>query len=153
MDVKNIFLHGDLHEVYMSPPPRFVVKNRKENCLLKKSLYGLKRCRRAWFDRFSSVIIKFGFQRCNVDHTMFVTHRGMRVAIHVVYVDDIVVMGQDGDEINRLKAYMKSKVKIKDLGNLRYFLHVEVGKSKHSICISKSQNISIPWFSLKQQEN
>lgn len=67
MDVKNAFLNGDLHEkVYMTPHPS--VQHRPgEICRLCKSLYGLKKAPRAWFEKFSTVISSLGFHQSNHD--------------------------------------------------------------------------------------
>lgn len=63
MDVKNAFLHGDLCEtVYVRQPAGFVDKANSDHvCLLHKSLYGLKQSLRAWFDKFSTYLLEFGF--------------------------------------------------------------------------------------------
>ena len=63
LDIKNAFLHGDLQEeLYMDQPSGYVVSgNDNLVCWLKKALYGLKQSPRAWVDKFSSVLIKYGF--------------------------------------------------------------------------------------------
>jgi Reverse transcriptase (RNA-dependent DNA polymerase) len=74
LDVKNAFLHDDLKkEVYMEIPPVFENEQLKEKvCRLKQSLYGLKQSPRAWFDRFSMVMKKLGYQQSNAYHIMFI---------------------------------------------------------------------------------
>jgi hypothetical protein len=76
LDVKNAFLHGDLHEeVYMEVPPGLASFGTKGKvCRLKKSLYGLKQSPRAWFDRFRRAICDIGYAQCNCDHTVFYKH-------------------------------------------------------------------------------
>lgn len=69
--------------------------------------------------------------------TMFVNRKVLSIVILVIYVDDIVVTGNDGDEIVNLKAYMQSEFEVKDLGALRYFLGIEVARSKQGIAISQ----------------
>jgi Reverse transcriptase (RNA-dependent DNA polymerase) len=73
LDVKNIFLHGNLmEEVYMEIPPGFgTAQTVGKVCKLKKSLYGLKQSPRPWFDRFKNVIISLDYQQINADHTIF----------------------------------------------------------------------------------
>jgi hypothetical protein len=73
MDVKTMFLHGDLEEeIYMKKPEGFVVKGKKELvCKLKKSLYGLKQSPRMWYQKFDTYILGLGFVRSRVDHYVY----------------------------------------------------------------------------------
>ena len=73
LDIKNVFLHGDLvEEVYMEQPPKFVAQGEIGRvCRLHKSLYGLKHSPRAWFGKFSEVIENFGLQKSKSDHSIF----------------------------------------------------------------------------------
>jgi len=83
MDVKNAFLHGDLHEeVYMHIPPGFETSQTNGKVLrLCRSLYGLKQSPRAWFDRFRQSMLKRGYIQSNADHTLFFKHAVGKVAI------------------------------------------------------------------------
>ena len=91
LDVKNIFLHGDLQEeVYIEIPPGFSNEQTLGKvCKLKKSLYGLKQSPCAWFDRFRRAVCDMGYSQCNGDHTVFYRHQGSHIAILAVYVDNI----------------------------------------------------------------
>jgi hypothetical protein len=109
MDVKAAFLHGDLEEeIYMEQPEVFQVKG-KENfvCRLKKSLYGLKQAPRQWYKKFESFMSKHGFMKTTSDHCVFVKNflEG-DFLILLLYVDDILIVGQDMSEIDRLKNEM-----------------------------------------------
>lgn len=142
LDVKNTFLNGDLHEeVYMDPPPGY---RQKENlvCKLKKSLYGLKQSPREWFERFTQTVKKQGFQQSQADHTLFYKHsdRGKRTIL-IVYVDDIIVTGHDYSELEQLKGYLAGEFELKDLGNLKYFLGMEVARSNAGIVVSQKKYI------------
>jgi len=104
-DVKNAFLNGDLEEeVYMDLPPgvKYSSSCRTEVCKLKKSLYGLKQSPRAWFGRFSSTMKAFGYKQSNSDHTLFIKHKEGKVTTLIVYVDDMVVTGDDSCAIKAL---------------------------------------------------
>ncbi|KAA0033375.1 protein TIC 100 [Cucumis melo var. makuwa] len=112
LDVKNAFLNGDLvEEVYLSPPPGF----------------------EAQFGQQSQ-----GYSQGHSDHTLFtkVSKTG-KIAILIVYVDDIVLTGDDQTEISQLKQRMGDEFEIKDLGNLKYFLGIEVARSKEGISMSQ----------------
>ena len=142
-DVKNAFLHGDLsNEVYMEAPPGFSHGFGKgEGCRLKKALYGLKQSPRAWFERFTMAMKKFGYKQSNADHTLFLKRRGMRVTCLIIYVDDMIITGDDKKEIEQLKSKLFKEFEMKDLGSLKYFLGIEVLRSKRGIFISQRKYI------------
>ncbi|XP_073105203.1 uncharacterized protein [Elaeis guineensis] len=111
LDVKNAFLHGELQEeVYMDIPPEFATAQTVDKvCQLRRSLYGLKQSSRAWFNRFQRAIIQMGYKQSNADHTLFFRHNKDKIAVLIVYVDDIVVTGDDFEEIAHLKAQLSQK--------------------------------------------
>nr|ABA93730.1 retrotransposon protein, putative, unclassified [Oryza sativa Japonica Group] len=143
LDVKNAFLHGDLHEeVYMEIPPGFGNSQTVGKvCKLKKSLYGLKQSPRAWFDRFRHAVCDMGYSQCNGDHTVFYKHRGTNITILAVYVDDIVITGDDVEEIRCLKERLGKAFEVKDLGPLRYFLGIEIARSSKGIVLSQRKYV------------
>lgn len=100
-DVKNAFVNEDLEEeVYMELPPRVKTSCSRETevCKLKKVSYGLKQSPQAWFKRFSSTMKEFGYKQSNSDHTLFIKHKGGKVTTLIIYVDDIVLLGDDLEE-------------------------------------------------------
>lgn len=138
LDIKNAFLHGDLEEeIYMEQPPGFIAQGESGLvCKLQKSLYGLKQSPRAWFGRFSNVIQQFGLVRCEADHSVFFRCSSSKTFIYlVVYVDDIVITGDDQEGIQALKQHLFQHFQTKDLGSLHYFLGIEVAQSKSGIAI------------------
>ncbi|RVW52205.1 Retrovirus-related Pol polyprotein from transposon TNT 1-94 [Vitis vinifera] len=141
---KNAFLNGDLEEeVYMEIPPGFEESMAKNQvCKLQKSLYGLKQSPRAWFDRFTKAVLKLGYKQGQADHTLFVkkSHAG-KLAILIVYVDDIILSGNDMGELQNLKKYLSEEFEVKDLGNLKYFLGMEVARSRKGIVVSQRKYI------------
>uniref|UniRef100_A0A2N9HEH7 Integrase catalytic domain-containing protein n=1 Tax=Fagus sylvatica TaxID=28930 RepID=A0A2N9HEH7_FAGSY len=143
-DVKNAFLHGDLEEeVYMDFPPGFSTSSESGKvCRLRKSLYGLKQSPRAWFGRFTHSMRKYGYHQSQSDHTLFLKHSNEgKVTALIVYVDDIVVTGNDIMEMGKLKTYLAKEFEIKDLGTLRYFLGIEVARSKEGIFVSQRKYV------------
>jgi hypothetical protein len=138
-DVKNAFLHGDLKEdVYMDPPPGISeYEGSTQVCKLRKALYGLKQSPRAWFGRFTQVMKKFGYTQSNSDHTLFIKHKMGKLTALIIYVDDMVVTGDDAEEIHCLQHHLASEFEMKNLGDLKYFLKIEVARSKHGIFISQ----------------
>jgi Reverse transcriptase (RNA-dependent DNA polymerase) len=128
--------------VYMEIPPGFQNEQLKGKvCRLKRSLYGLKQSPRDWFDWFSMAMKKLGYQQSNADHTMFIQRKGEKICILVVYVDDIVLTGNDSVEMKRLKASLAKEFEMKDLGELRYFLGIEVARSKKGVVLSQQKYV------------
>ncbi|CAL8157474.1 unnamed protein product [Prunus armeniaca] len=142
-DVKNVFLHGDLNEeIYMDLPHGIpVTSNEGVVCKLRKSLYGLKQSPIAWFGRFATSMKKFGYVQSNSDHTLFLKrHKGKLTAL-IIYVDDMIVVGNDQAEMQNLQKYLASEFEMKSLGDLKYFLGIEVARSKHGIFLSQRKYI------------
>ncbi|RVW36659.1 Retrovirus-related Pol polyprotein from transposon RE1 [Vitis vinifera] len=143
LDIKNAFLHGDLEEeVYLEQPPGFVAQGEyRKVCRLKKALYGLKQSPRAWFGKFSKEIQAFGMNKSEKDHSVFYKKSVAGIILLVVYVDDIVIIGNDYAGISDLKTFMHSKFHTKDLGELKYFLGIEVSRSKKGMFLSQRKYV------------
>ncbi|CAL9011071.1 unnamed protein product [Prunus brigantina] len=115
-DVKNAFLHGELtKEVYMDIPPGYNTTQTGTVCKSRKALYGLKQSPRAWFGRFTMAMKNNGFKQCNSDHTMFLKHWKGKVTTLIIYVDDMIITGNDKQEISQLQDYLATEFEMKDL--------------------------------------
>nr|KYP76764.1 Copia protein [Cajanus cajan] len=134
MDVHNAFLHGDLEEeVYMKLPPGFRSQASGKVCRLRKSLYGLKQAPRCWFAKLDGALKRYGFAQSSSDHLLFTLQRE-RVQLYVlVYVDDLVISGNDNAAIKVFKLYLNACFHMKDLGMLKYFLGIEVARNSTGI--------------------
>jgi hypothetical protein len=142
LDVNNAFLHGDLHEdVFMQLPPGFRRKGEQLVCKLQKSLYGLKQASRNWYSKFSEVLINFGFKHSTADPSLFCLHRESGAVFLLLYVDDIVLTGSDPQLISLVKVLLQKHFKIKDLGKLKYFLGIEVARSKQGLFLTQRQYV------------
>ncbi|KAL2938574.1 Glucose-6-phosphate 1-dehydrogenase chloroplastic [Bienertia sinuspersici] len=134
MDVNNAFLHGDLdEEVYMKLPPGFTSNKPGTVCRLKKSLYGLKQAPRCWFAKLAASLKKYGFHQSYSDYSLFTLHQGTVQLNVLVYVDDLIISGNDTSAITTFKAYLGECFHMKDLGFLKYFLGIEVARSSDGI--------------------
>ena len=139
-DVKNAFLHGELtEEIYMDLPPGCMVTEKEKGkvCRLRKSLYGLKQSPRAWFGRFTKSMRAVGYCQSNSDHTLFFKRNQDKITALIVYVDDMVLTGNDLEEMKLLQEYLSKEFEMKDLGSLKYFLGIEVSRSKNGIFLSQ----------------
>nr|CAN71693.1 hypothetical protein VITISV_012128 [Vitis vinifera] len=143
-DVKNAFLHGDLdEEIYMNIPPGFERNTGNKVCKLKKAFYGLKQSPRAWLGRFAKVTKESGYKQSLGDHTLFIKHSvAGGVIVLLVYVDDIIVIGNDKREKHEVKQRLATKFEIKELGKLKYFLSIEMAYSTQGIFISQQKYVT-----------
>ncbi|KAK9911087.1 hypothetical protein M0R45_035010 [Rubus argutus] len=143
MDVKNAFLHGDLEEeVYMKLPPGHP-QSQDPNmvCKLHKAIYGLKQSPRAWYAKLSSVLEEVGFHRSNADSSLFVRIGSTSKLVVLIYVDDLIVTGDNVEEINILKQSLQRKFAIKDLGPLKYFLGIEMATSHKGLFLNQRKYV------------
>lgn len=134
LDVNNAFLHGDLEEeVYMQLPEGYGNQGDQRVCRLKKSLYGLKQASRNWFENFASALKSFGFQQSLSDYSLFTYRSGNNFLAVLVYVDDLIVAGNNSSLCQRLKEFLHTQFHVKDLGKLKYFLGIEVARHSSGI--------------------
>ncbi|KAJ4797516.1 Retroelement pol polyprotein-like [Rhynchospora pubera] len=138
MDVHNAFLHGDLHEeVYMRLPPGFASNNPGKVCRLQKSLYGLRQAPRMWFSKLTEALCEYGFSQSRADYSLFVQNKGTVTLTVLVYVDDLIIAGNDKATIDQFKDYLGVKFHMKDLGPLKYFLGIEIARSSTGLFLSQ----------------
>ncbi|WJZ80856.1 hypothetical protein VitviT2T_000733 [Vitis vinifera] len=123
----------------MDLPLRCMVSEKQcqKVCKLKKSLYGLKQSPRAWFGRFTKSMRAFGYRQSNSDHTLFLKKQHGKITALIVYVDDMIVTGNDPEEIKALQNYLSREFEMKDLGPLKYFIGIEVSRSSEGIFLSQ----------------
>ncbi|XP_015165095.1 uncharacterized mitochondrial protein AtMg00810-like [Solanum tuberosum] len=136
MDVYNAFLNGDLEdEIYMSLPQGF--SNQGENmnkvCRLEKSLYGLKQAPRQWNHKFAESLQKLHFKQSQYDHYLFTRRTTEGTTIILVYVDDILITGSSLKLVEETKKSLQQSFKMKDLGELKYFLGIEFVRSNSGV--------------------
>ncbi|GJW51190.1 putative RNA-directed DNA polymerase [Tanacetum coccineum] len=143
LDIQNAFLHGNLKEqVYMKQPPGFIDPQRPNHvCLLHKSLYGLKQAPRAWFERLSKALFDLGFKGSKTDPSLFIYSRGDTLLYILVYVDDIIVTGNNKGTIDNIICQLGSAFALKDLGPLNYFLGIEIVPHVSGILLSQKKYI------------
>ncbi|GJV60970.1 ribonuclease H-like domain-containing protein [Tanacetum coccineum] len=108
---------------------------------LKKSLYGLKQAPRQWNAKLTSTLIENGFSQSKSDYSLHTkSDKDVFLAL-LVYVDDIIIIGNNVSEIEKFKVYLKSKFMIKDLGKLKYFLGIEIIDTSKGICLNQRKYV------------
>ena len=145
MDVVAAFLAGYLElEIYMEQPEGFKQGTDEEDlvCLLKKSLYGLKQSARIWNQKLRRMLISKGFLQTHSDHCVYI-HPITKVII-AIWVDDLIIAGKNTEDIDEVKRQLKEAFEMKDLGELKYFLGMQVhrNRQKRQIHINQSGYIN-----------
>ncbi|XP_051115697.1 uncharacterized mitochondrial protein AtMg00810-like [Andrographis paniculata] len=105
---------------------------------LYKDLYGLRKAPRAWNIRLDKILKDLGFTRCSQEQPVYKLHRSNTILIVGVYVDDLIVIGSNEDQVTRFIGKMQQVFDMSDLGMLTYYLGVELRQSEKGIEISQA---------------
>ncbi|GJY90588.1 retrovirus-related pol polyprotein from transposon TNT 1-94 [Tanacetum coccineum] len=144
MDVKMAFLNGELkEEFYISQPEGFVDQDNPSHVYkLKKALYGLKQAPRAWYDMLSSFLISQQFSKGAVDPTLFTRHAGNDILLVQIYVDDIIFASTNTAMCDEFANQMTNKFKMSMMGQMSFFLGLQISQSPRGIFINQSKYAS-----------
>ncbi|GJR92659.1 retrovirus-related pol polyprotein from transposon TNT 1-94 [Tanacetum coccineum] len=144
MDVKTAFLNGELkEEVYVSQPEGFVDQDNPSHVYkLKKALYGLKQAPRAWYDMLSSFLISQQFSKGAVDPTFFTRHARNDLLLVQIYVDDIIFASTNTAMCNEFANQITNKFKMSMMGQMSFFLGLQISQSPRGIFINQSKYAS-----------
>jgi hypothetical protein len=143
MDVKSTFLNGELEEeVYIEQPEGFQLsENTDYVCKLKKALYGLKQAPRAWYSRLDKYLQQAGFRKGSADNNLYIKVSQGNILLIEVYVDDII-FGSDDDRLSQKFAKdMHNEFEMSLLGELSFFLGLQIRQSNQGIFISQTKYI------------
>jgi hypothetical protein len=133
LDVKTVFLHGNLEEEIFMVQPEGFKKPGKENlvCRLKKSLYGLKQSPGQWYKRFDSCMIQITYTHCEYDCCVYVRILEDNSYIFLLlYVDDILIAARSMCEVDRLKSLLHKEFEMKDLCVAKKILGMEIRRDR-----------------------
>ncbi|KAG8485681.1 hypothetical protein CXB51_019023 [Gossypium anomalum] len=142
LDVKTIFLHGELEEdIYMQQQEGFTVSEKGDYvCLLKKSLYGLKQSPRQWYKRFDSFMTSHDFKRSSFDSCVYFKKNSDGSFVYLLlYVDDMLIAAKDKGEIRKVKAQLSEEFEMKDLGPAKKILGMEILRDRKTSKLYLSQ--------------
>lgn len=107
-------------------------------CKLQKALYELKQAPRAWFDRFSAFLLKFGFFYSLANHSLFIYHSEFGSLFLLLYVDDISLTGSTLVLVANFIKLLSSEFAMKDLGPIHHFFGMEITATNSGLHLSQS---------------
>ncbi|GJS65595.1 putative ribonuclease H-like domain-containing protein [Tanacetum coccineum] len=144
MDVKSAFLYGTIdEEVYVSQPPGFVDPGHpKKVYKVVKALYGLHQAPRAWYATLSTFLEKHGYRRGTIDKTLFIKKDKKDIMLVQVYVDDIIFGSTRKSWCDEFEALMKGKFQMSSMGELIFFLGLQVKQKTDGIFISQDKYVA-----------
>jgi hypothetical protein len=144
-DINTAFLYGIIDtDIYMEQPDGYIDKSKPNYvCKLKKSLYGTKQAARQWNQRIHKHMIKFKFIQAQADHCVYTLIKDDHYIIVIIYVDDLIVMATNKTLINQVRNQLKTEFDIKELGELKYCLGIEVIRDRKSKTIKINQEAMI----------
>ncbi|KAJ9547714.1 hypothetical protein OSB04_020257 [Centaurea solstitialis] len=144
-EMQSIFLNGKLTEdVYMEQPEGFEdPKNPNKVCKLLKSIYGLKQASRSWNLHFDERIKEFGFAKSEFEPCVYTKFSGSIVTFLVLYVDDILLIGNDVPTLRSVKSWLSRCFQMKDLGEATYILGIKIYRNRSKRLIGLSQSTYI----------
>jgi Reverse transcriptase (RNA-dependent DNA polymerase) len=144
MDVNTAFLYSLLDEiVYVEQPEGFITPGKEDYvCLLRKALYGLKQSPRAWFHVIAEVLADFNFNQSESDPCIWIHENNGERTYIALYVDDLIIAGENEEDIQTIKRRLSERFEMKDLGIAKKFLGMEIEyDSDGSIKIHQNQYI------------
>ncbi|KAI3702728.1 hypothetical protein L6452_28480 [Arctium lappa] len=143
MDVKSAFLYGSIEEeVYVCQPPGFENPSYPDRVYkLKKTLYGLHQAPRAWYDTLSSYLLENGFERGVIDKTLFIKRKKKDILLVQIYVDDIIFGSTRDNMCKEFEELMYQRFKMSSMGELTFFLGLQVQQKSDGIFISQSKYV------------
>ncbi|GJS79357.1 putative ribonuclease H-like domain-containing protein [Tanacetum coccineum] len=144
MDVKSVFLYGKIdEEVYVYQPPGFLdPKYPQKVYKVVKALYGLHQAPRAWYATLSTFLLKNGYRRGTIDKTLFLKKDKHDIILVQVYVDDIIFGSTKKSWCDEFEALMKSRFQMSSMGELTFFLRLQVKQKEDGIFISQDKYVA-----------
>ncbi|GJS26517.1 putative ribonuclease H-like domain-containing protein [Tanacetum coccineum] len=143
-DVKSAFLYGKIdEEVYVSQPPGFIdPKYPQKVYKVVKALYGLHQAPRAWYATLSTFLLQHGYRRGTIDKTLFIKKDKHDIILVQVYVDDIIFGSTKKTWCDEFEALMKGRFQMSSMGELTFFLGLQVKQKADGIFISQDKYVA-----------
>ncbi|GJX72951.1 putative ribonuclease H-like domain-containing protein [Tanacetum coccineum] len=143
MDVKSAFLYGTIkEEVYVTQPPGFKDPDNPDKVYkVVKALYGLHQAPRAWYETLANYLLGNGFKRGKIDQTLFIKKQKGDILVVQVYVDDIIFSSTNKELCTGFEKLMKDKFQMSSMGELTFFLGLQVQQKEDGIFISQDKYV------------
>ncbi|GJW75808.1 putative ribonuclease H-like domain-containing protein, partial [Tanacetum coccineum] len=143
MDVKSVFLYGKIEEeVYVYQPPGFKDSDSLDRVYkVEKALYGLHQAPRAWYETLSTYLLDNEFQRGKIDKTLFIKRYKGDILLVQVYMDDIIFGSTKKELCNAFEKLMHVKFQMSSMGELTFFLGLQVEQKKDGIFTSQDKYV------------
>ncbi|GKB31045.1 putative ribonuclease H-like domain-containing protein [Tanacetum coccineum] len=143
MDVKSAFLYGTIEEeVYVTQPPGFKDPDHPDKVYkVVKALYGLHQAPRAWYETLANYLLGNGFKRGKIDQTLFIKKQKGDILLVHVYVDDIIFGSTNKELCTGFEKLMKDKFQMSSMGELTFFLGLQVQQKEDGIFISQDKYV------------
>ncbi|GJZ68478.1 putative ribonuclease H-like domain-containing protein [Tanacetum coccineum] len=141
MDVKSSFLYGQIEEeVYVCQPPGFEDPDYPDKVYkVVKALYGLHQALRAWYETLAKYLLDNGFHKGKIDQTLFIKKQNEDILLVHVYVDDIIFGSTNKELCIEFEKLMHDKFQMSFMGELTFFLGLQVKKKENGIFISQDK--------------
>jgi hypothetical protein len=141
MDMKSIFLNDVIQEeVYVRQPPGFESPKYLDRVYkLSKALYGLKQAPRVWYARLKTFLLEHGYVMGSMDNTLFTLNHDTDFLFVQIYVDDIIFVGSSHTLISRFQEMMESEFHMSMIGELIFFLAIQVKQTKQGIFVHQAK--------------
>src|SRR6266536_3766988 len=135
-------LNGFLkEELYVMQPKGFVdPKGTNKVCKLQRSIYGLVQASRSWNIRFDELIKAHGFIQTFEEVCIYKKVSGSTTAFLILYVDGILLIGNDIEFLDSIKGYLNENFSVKDLGEAAYILSIKIYRDRSRRLIGLSQS-------------
>ncbi|GJR74742.1 putative ribonuclease H-like domain-containing protein [Tanacetum coccineum] len=143
MDVKSSFLYGKIEEeVYVCQPLEFEDPDFPDRVYkVEKALYGLHQAHKAWYETLSTYLLDNEFQRGKIDKNLFIKRYKGNILLVQVYVDDIIFGSTKKELCNAFEKLMHEKFQMSSMGELTFFLGLQVEQKKDGIFISQDKYV------------
>nr|GEY95559.1 uncharacterized mitochondrial protein AtMg00810-like [Tanacetum cinerariifolium] len=138
------FLYGTIEEeVYVCQPPGFEDSEHPDKVYkVVKALYGLHQAPRAWYETVANYLLENGFHRGKIDQTLFIKKQKGDILLVQIYVDDIIFGATNKDLCKSFEKLMKDKFQMSSMGELTFFLGLQVKQKKDGIFIGQDKHVA-----------